>query len=258
MKAGQIAALSFAAGIAGWAAPVLAVDPFEIQVYEGDINQPLQAGMELHSNVAVPRPAAPDIAGGPAQSLLRVTFEPSFGLLEWWEVGAYLQFALGLEDAGGHFGGFKLRSKWIVPRRLTGPFIFGLNVEVGRGAAVFGDDDWDTEFRPIAVWTHRRFMIAANPLVGWALSGPARGLRPDVEPAFKVRADTGRGFGVGLEYYAGLGPLGRIEAPDRQEHILYLIGDLIDAPVDLNIGIGRGLTGVTTAWTFKTILGVGF
>ena len=148
------------------------MDPFEIQVYEGDINRPLQAGLEVHSNLALPRDSQRDRAGMRGESFLRVTFEPSFGLLKWWEVGAYLQLALALGDKRGHFGGFKLRSKWIAPRRLTGDFILGLNVEVGRGAAVFEAADWDTEFRPIVVWTRGRSMAAANPLVGSALSGP--------------------------------------------------------------------------------------
>jgi hypothetical protein len=242
-----------------WSAPALAVDPFEIQVYEGDINQPLQAGLELHGNVAVPRSGQIDASGLPRESLLRVTFEPSFGLLEWWELGAYFQLALDeIGDTRGHFGGFKLRSKWIVPRRLTGNFILGLNVEIGRGAALFDDSDWDTEFRPIVVWTQGRWMFAGNPLVGWVVSGPDRGLRPDLEPAFKIRWDTGLQFGAGFEYYSGLGRLGQTDSAERQEHFVYMIADLVDAPFDLNVGIGRGLTGVTSAWTFKTILGVGF
>ena len=46
--------------------------------------------------------------------------------------------------------------------------------------------------------------------------------------------------------------------PSQQQHFVYVIGDLIDAPFDLNVGIGGGLTGASTAWTFKTILGLAF
>ena len=240
------------------ARPARAIDPFEIQVYEGDINTPRQAGLELHSNVAIPRDSSTPVSGPTAESLLRLTLEPSFGILEWWELGAYLQFAVELGDTRGHFGGYKLRSKWIVPRRLTGNFVLGLNIEVGRGTAVFGDTDWDTEFRPILVWTAGRWMVALNPMVGWVLTGPDRGLTPDLEPAVKARCDTGLGFGVGLEYYAGLGTLGQLESPGRQEHFVYLIGDLVGAPFDLNVGVGRGLTGTTSAWSIKTIFGIGF
>jgi hypothetical protein len=235
-----------------------AVDPFEIQVYEGDINEAGGVGLEVHENF-VPEGAAPEGTAGPAsQSLLRTTLEPSLGLLEWWEVGMYLQFALEPGAPEGHFGGFKLRSKWILPRRLSGDFIFGLNVELGRGVEVFQSADWATEFRPILVWSRGPWMLAANPIFGWSLSGPDAEVEPDIEPALKARYDTGLGFGLGLEYYAGLGRLSELEGVSRQEHVLFAIADLVDAAVDLNVGVGRGLTAAANDWTVKAIFGVGF
>jgi hypothetical protein len=235
-----------------------ALDPFEIQVYEGDINLPGRPGLEVHANFIPAGHSAPvPPARVASDNLLRLTLEPSLGLLEWWEFGAYLQFALEPGAPEGHFGGFKLRSKWIVPRRLTGDFIVGLNIEVGRGAAVFGSADWDTEFRPIIAWTRGRLMIAANPMVGWAFSGPDKGWEPDLEPAVKVRGDTGLGVGIGLEYYAGVGRLSSL-ATDQQEHVLYAIADLLDATFDANLGIGRGLSETSSDWTIKAIVGIGF
>ena len=238
--------------------PAAAVDRFEIQVYEGDINRPGHFGLELHSNVAIPRANVPGPWTPASESLLRITLEPSFGLLEWWELGAYLQTAFELDQSRAHAGGFKLRSKWIVPHRLTGPFILGLNVEVGRGSAAFREADWATEFRPILVWSEGRWMAAVNPIIGWTISGPDRSAVPDFEPAAKVRCDTGLGFGAGLEYYGGLGELDALEPAAQQEHLVYVTADLVGAPFELNLGIGRGLTGPTAAWTFKTIVGVGF
>jgi hypothetical protein len=230
----------------------LAVDRFEVQVYEGDINLPLRPGMELHSNVV-----AEDRAGRPGPAnLWRTTFEPSLGILSWWELGAYFQVATALAGGERYFGGFKLRSKLVVPRARTGAFILGLNVELGRGGAALGDADWGTEFRPILVYARGPLMLAANPILGWAVTGP-REAAPDFEPAAKIRVRAGRRFGLGVEYYAGLGlvsdPLPRAE----QEHILYVIADLIDAPFDLNVGIGRGLTAATDPWSIKLIAGVG-
>jgi hypothetical protein len=235
-----------------------AVDPFEIQVYEGDINEAGGVGLEVHENF-VPAGAAPDDAPGPSsEGLLRTTLEPSLGLLEWWELGVYLQFALEPGGPQGHFGGFKLRSKWIVPRRLSGDFIVGLNIEIGRGTAVFASDDWGTEFRPILVWGPGPWMFAVNPIFGWSLSGPERSPEPDLEPALKVRYDTSLGFAVGLEYYAGIGQLSKQSGVSQQEHLLFAVADLVDAAVDLNVGLGRGLTPAANDWTLKAIFGVGF
>src|SRR5206468_5368124 len=114
-----------------------AVDPFEIQVYQGDINRALQPGLELHTNfVAAGRKSAAFPGEAVPDRTMRTTLEPSLGLLEWWELGAYLQMATARGQA--HFGGFKLRTKFVVPQPKTGAFTLGLNMELGRGVAVLG------------------------------------------------------------------------------------------------------------------------
>jgi hypothetical protein len=233
-----------------------AVDPFEIQVYEGDINDPLQGGLELHSNfVASGVPTAPGELG--SQHMVRETLEPSFGVLPWWELGAYLQFFVATSAGEAHFGGFKLRSKFVVPHARTGDFTFGLNFELGRGVEAFGGADWDTEVRPIIAWTRGAWALALNPILGWAVTGD-RHAAPEFEPAAKLRWNTGVGVGVGLEYYAGLGRLGDFLPAAQQEHTAYFAVDLVDAAFELNAGVGRGLTDATDPWTIKLILGKTF
>lgn len=240
------------------APPAGAVDPFEIQVYEGDINDPAQAGVEVHTNLTADGRSEPAFSGEVVpHGLLRITLEPSFGILTWWELGAYLQTAVQTGESEGRFAGFKLRTKFIVPRQRTGDFILGLNIEVGRGVAALGSAEWGTEVRPIVTFTRGRWLLAANPIFGWALTGD-RHLVPELEPAFKLRANAGRYVGLGLEYYAGFGVLSAVPAVDQQEHVLYLIGDLLEGPVDLNVGVGRGLTSATDDWTIKTIVGYAF
>ena len=247
--------LALATTLAG---PAWAVDPFEIQVYEGDINDPLQPGLELHSNfVASGRRASAFPGEAVPNHTWRTTLEPSLGLLEWWELGAYLQLATAPSRSEAHFGGWKLRSKLIVPRRWTGAFTLGLNMEVGRGVAALGSDEWDTEFRPIVAYQRGRWFAAVNPIIGWALSGETSAV-PELEPCAKLRWDTGHRFGVGLEYYAGLGRLDRILPAAQQEHFVYLVGDLLDGPIELNAGVGHGLTDASDAWTIKMIVGKAF
>ncbi len=240
------------------AAPAWAVDPFEIQVYEGDINDPLQPGIELHTNfVASGRSASAFDGELVPDKRLNVTFEPSFGILPWWEVGAYLQFATAPSRSDSALAGFKLRSKFIVPKARTTPFVVGVNFEVGRGTHALGSEDWDTEMRPIFAYEISRWFFAVNPILGWALSGSTHAV-PEFEPAAKVRFDTRLGFGVGIEYYAGLGRLDDILPASAQQHVAYLIGDLMEGPVALNVGLGRGLTDATEDWIVKLILGYAF
>jgi hypothetical protein len=235
-----------------------AVDPFEIQVYEGDINDPRQAGIELHTNFTAAGRATPAFPGEAVpDGALRITAEPSFGVLRWWELGAYLQLATTPAHSQAHWGGFKLRSKFVAPWRVAGRVTIGVNFEVGRGVAVLGSNEWDTEMRPIIALPFGRFFFAFNPILGWALTGERSGV-PEFEPCAKLRWDTGRGFGLGLEYYAGLGRLSEVPAFSAQEHVLYLVGDLLDGPIELNVGVGRGLSDATSAWTIKAIVGKAF
>jgi hypothetical protein len=240
------------------AAPAWAVDVFEIQVYEGDINDPLQAGLELHTNFTAEGRRAAELPGEAVPNhTWRMTLEPSLGVLEWWELGAYLQLATAPSRSEAHFGGWKLRSKFIVPHRLTGAFTFGLNMEVGHGVAVLGSDDTDTELRPIIAYASGRFFVAVNPIIGWALSGDTHAA-PELEPCAKVRIDTGHGVGVGVEYYAALGRVDDILPGRLQEHFLYAAGDLLAGPIEWNLGVGRGLTEASNAWTIKMIVGKAF
>ena len=90
------------------AAPALAFDPFEIQVYDGSIDERHQAGLELHVN-------------RPRDGPLHLTLEPSFGLTDFWELGGYFQ------TADGRYEGVKLRTKLALP---LGRFRAGVNFEL--------------------------------------------------------------------------------------------------------------------------------
>jgi len=238
------------------ARPAAAVDAFEIQVYEGDINRVGQAGLELHSNYTASGRTQPAFPGEVVpDGLLRLTLEPSFGVLPWWEVGAYLESATATGDLAAHWGGFKLRSKFVVPAARTTPFVFGANFEIGRGAAALGMADWEVEVRPIATWASGRWSASVNPILGWTLTGAERSAAPDFEPALKTRVAATPHIALGVEYYASLG---RVSSPSpwhEQEHYLYAAGDLLNGPIELNLGIGRGLTDASAAWTIKAIVG---
>jgi hypothetical protein len=237
------------------AAPARAVDPFEIQVYQGDLNEPRQVGLELHTNFVADGRQVPEFPGEAVPNhTLHTTLEPSFGLLEWWELGAYLQLATAPGRGEAHFGGFKLRSKFVMPSRLTGAFTLGVNLEVGRGTAALGSAAWDGEVRPIIAYARGRWLAAVNPILGVSLSSPGA---PDFEPCAKLRFDAGHHVGVGVEYYAGLGPVSAFARARAQEHFLYLAGDLLDGPFELNVGVGHGFE-AADRWVVKAIVGKAF
>jgi hypothetical protein len=199
------------------AAPALAVDPFEIQVYDGSADAPGQAGLEVHIN----RPK-----GGP----VHLTFEPSFGITAFWELGGYFQ------TADGEYAGVKLRSKFVTPESFDPNFRFGLNFELSR----VPDEGWGGEIRPILAWENDRFLFAVNPIVSF----PAA-----FEPAGMAKVKFGI-FGAGFEYYAAIAD---------EEQYLYETFDLFGVKdVEVNLGVGEGLTSGSKSLIFKMILGYAF
>lgn len=262
--------------LAGSTSTARAGDLFEIQVYEAEVNRPLQPGLEAHVNYTMSGRKDPAYAGEQTpHHVARLTLEPALGITEFLELGAYLQNMINA-DGEYRFAGWKLRTKWVIPQRYTGEFFFGINAEIGKVPRAVEAEGWANEFRPIAGWYNGHWLLDVNPIFGYALSGPDK-LKPDFEPAGKVGFNTQLGFMLGAEYYAGLGYLSSLPAPRvEQEHLLFVTFDLADPAArhlpntgvneeeategwELNVGLGRGLTQNTPQqWILKAIFGKAF
>ena len=231
-----------------------ALDRFEIQVYQSDINDPGQLGLEVHLNYTIRGTKTPEYPGQvPPYHVGRVTFEPAVGVTEWLELGAYLQF-LAAPGGDQRFGGWKARAKLVVPERISGHLMLGLNLELANVPYAVEPDRWSNEFRPILGWKGGRWLVSVNPIFGWTLTGQDR-FRPDLEPCGKVAFDTHLGFSVGAEYYASLGFANDVLPATEQEHLLFAVVDYVPrspepaagSPAhagewELNLGLGGALT----------------
>lgn len=254
-------------GLAALLAALLAPGParpgdlFEIQVYEGDHAAAGEWGLELHLNWT---PKGQTTAAGalevPPDGAFRATLEPSLGVTDWLELGAYLE-TFTAPGVGASFGGGKLRAKLVVPERLGWPLRLGLNVEVADLPPEVDPVRWSMELRPIVSLDVGRWVLTVNPILDVPLSGPDAG-RAELEPAVKVRWDTRLGAAVGAEYYAGLGPLRHLDPRSEQSHLLFAAVDLAarpgeaEGPWELNLGLGFGLTEATPQHlVLKAILG---
>jgi len=199
------------------AAPVMAFDAFEIQVYDGTADQQGQAGLEVH----LIRPRA---------GTFNVTFEPSYGVLPFWELGGYLQ------TSDGRYEGAKLRTKFVIPEGWHPNWRLGLNAELAR----IPNEGWGGEIRPIIAWENERFLFAANPNVGFPLS---------FDPGAMGKLKLGP-IAAGIEYYASLAD---------GEHYLFQAVDLLALKdVEVNAAVGEGLTSNSQSLIFKMILGYAF
>jgi hypothetical protein len=230
-----------------------AMDAFEIQVYDGKINDIGEVTLETHLNHVVSAKEFPDFEGQIDYAhLTHITFEFARGMTPWWELGAYLQTAV-TSDPNAYWAGEKLRSKFVLPDVEHRHFHLGINTEIAKIPARFEDSTWGMELRPIIGYTWDYVTVLFNPILDIALSAESQ--IPTFEPAIKVVFDTHLGFGIGPEYYMDLGPINHFNAYEAQEHYIFGAFDLIDKPVELNVGVGHGFTNVSNGWVAKMIVG---
>jgi hypothetical protein len=245
-------------------AAAAAIDRFEIQVYEAEVNDPGQASLEVHANGTVKGERTPAFPGEIApQHAFRLTFEPAVGVTPWLELGGYL-LTMAAPGEGYRYAGAKARAKLVVPRREEVGWFFGFNVEVGRVPKFVEEEGWANEFRPIVGWTDGTWLLDLNPIFGYALTGPDK-FRVDLEPAAKASWNTGRGFALGVEYYGELGFVDAIAPISRQGHYLFAVADLADVagrergPWELNLAVGGGISSAADQkLVIKAIVGRSF
>jgi hypothetical protein len=252
----QLVRVLFAAAAGCAVLPVSAVMLDEIQVYDDAINKPREFGLELHINTTPTGRSARDFPNEiTPRHGLRFTPEFSYGLTRDFEAGLYLPYA---RDAEGttHFAGPKLRLKWLPlqPQEGGQGWYMGANFEYSWIAPEFEQSNRFIELRPIVGYRGRDWLLAANPILGWALAGPDNDGKPDFSPSVKVARNVASGVALGVEYYAELGKVNNILPRLEQSHTLYFALDFDRKPWVFNFGIGRGLNGATDRWTLKTII----
>ncbi len=234
-----------------------ALDPFEIQVYDGTHDEPGAFGLELHVNRVMSGLDKYDPPELPLHGQSHFTLEPSFGVTKWWEVGAYFQTALR-DDGTFDYAGVKLRSKFTTEGKVHDHWRFGVNLEVSRLPEAYDRDRWGAEIRPIVAWSDDRWLFVVNPIIDVPLAGDGLDAGPTFEPAIKAARTIGP-IAVGLEYY---GTIGAIRAPDplsEQRHFIYEVVDLLSVDhFELNVGVGEGLTAESKGVVVKAIVGYEF
>ena len=233
-----------------------ALDAFEIQVYDGTADGPGQPGIELHANSVVSgqREAVPPEL--PSDHQTHLTLEPSLGITHWWEIGMYLQSTI-LPDGTLDYAGFKLRSKFVRPGWPSERLRWGVNLEISDLPPSYDRNRWGAEVRPILAYTTPagRLAFAFNPILDFDLAGATRGW-PSFEPALSALFVLDGLVSVGLEYY---GDLGRVDQPSRagaEQHYLFEVLNVLRwRRLELNFGVGEGLTAASNPFVVKMILG---
>lgn len=239
--------------VAGATTPAHAVD--EIQVYNGEIAAPGRFTLQQHLNYIWSGSTTPDFPNGFASNrTLNGTPELAYGVTDWYEIGLYVPFAF---DSGGTFlpGGIKLRHLFVSPHAEDRKFFYGLNIELSYQSARFSQDPIGLELRPILGIRDLGWEFIVNPIVDFGFGG---GGSSAFAPAARLARNLWGETWLGVEYYANYSPIGAVPPADEQQHTLFGVVDFKLFGLDVNFGMGFGLTGASDGVVSKLIIGKSF
>jgi hypothetical protein len=237
------------------ALPAMAQGNYEIQVYGADTIAPKSTMIELHSNFT-PVGQKKFMDGiYPTNHQEHETLEITQGINDWSEVGFYVFTSLQ-DGHGWQWVGDHIRPRVRVPDAWHWPVGVSLSTEVGYQRAVYSQDTWTWEIRPIIDKSAGRWYFAVNPALERTWHGPDVAQGIGFSPAAKVGYDFTKVVSGGLEYYADYGRITAVSALHDQQQQLFVVTDLNVSPKwEINIGVGVGATASTDHWMVKGILG---
>jgi hypothetical protein len=244
--------LSGAAFSAVLGQPAKATD--EIQVYNAAIAAPGQFTIQQHLNYIPLGLKDPPFPGGlVSNGAINGTPEFAYGLTDWWEVGLYLPFAI--QDQQFLSNGFKLRTLFVSPNADQRNFFYGINLEFSNTMPKFAQTRFALEVRPIIGVRNADYEFIVNPIVdaGFGKLGEL-----DFAPAARLARKLAPDTFLGLEYYADFGEIGNFPKLADQQHTLFAVTDFKLGVMDVNFGVGYGLTAGSDRLVIKTILGYAF
>jgi hypothetical protein len=227
----------------------------EIQVYDGGLAPQGTFNLTLHNNFTPEGLMTPAFAGGvvPDHSFNGVP-EWAYGVTGWFEAGLYLPlYSVG--KTAGHttamLDGVKLRFLFAVPRADDRTFFYGVNFEFSYNARHWDPTRFTSEIRPIIGWHLHPVDLILNPIFDTAYDGLDN---LDFAPATRVACDLSRTWRLAIEEYADFGPVHQFRSGNQQTHQLYGVVDHNAKALDIEAGVGFGLTDASDKITLKLIL----
>ncbi len=234
--------------------PLAAQDLFEIQVYAYDTVAPRHTMFELHMNYYPSGTRAAENGLYPVNHQFHLTLEVTHGLARYWELGGYLVTAY-VPGVGPKFAGTRIRPRFRLPDDWL-PFKLSVSTELGFNKHQFDPNTITLEIRPILEKEFGKWYLSVNPDLTKSFRGVDAQRGFGMEPGVKISYELTKLLAPGFEYYAETGPIAHFNDLHDQHHLVFPTLDLNASPQwELNVGVGRGLTGASQHWVVKWILG---
>jgi hypothetical protein len=225
----------------------------EIQVYTGAIAEPGVFNLTWHNNFTPDGVKVPAYPGGLSNNKnLNGVTEWAYGVTDWFEAGLYLPLYSISKERGPTINGGKIRLLFAKPHADDHKFFYAVNFEFSFNSKHWDSRRYTSEIRPIIGWRLHQFDIIVNPILDNSYVGGFKSL--DFAPATRVAYNLNPKWAVAVEEYADYGRLRDILPAHDQFHQVYAVFDHSAKWVDIEAGVGIGLTSSSDKVTLKLML----
>ena len=226
----------------------------EIQVYDAEIADQGVFNLMLHTNYTPIGRKTADFPGGiiPNHSV-NGALEWAYGVADWFEQGLYFPVESAYsQDRGGSINGFKIRELFVRPHADDHKFFYGVNFEFSVNYLYWEPKHVSSEIRPIVGLHLKPIDFIFNPIVDTLYRGGAGGL--EFVPATRLAYVVNDDWKVAIEEYSDLGPLRNLASFHDQFHEIWATVNHSGKSLNIETGVGVGLTGASDKLTFKLML----
>jgi hypothetical protein len=229
----------------------------EIQVYDAAIVDRGKFNLTLHNNFTPAGQTTPAFPGAlVADRSLNGVPEWAYGVTDWFEAGVYLPlYSIGRRETNGvtsaMLNGVKIRLLFVAPDADDRRFFYGANFEFSANARHWDSTRFTAEVRPIVGWHLHPVDIIVNPILDTGYDGLGN---LDFAPETRVAYNWSKTWATALEEYDDFGPLHHFHPASQQSHQLYGVVDYRSKVLNVEAGVGFGLTKGSDRLTFKLML----
>src|SRR5215472_8740914 len=208
----------------------------------------------IHNNFTPIGRKTPDYPGAIiANHSFQSTAEWAYGVTNWFEQGLYLPLTSPHSVShGATINGFKLRELFVRPHADDHKFFYGVNFEFSVNALYWEARRVSSEIRPIVGLHLKPWDFIFNPIVDTDYKGGVKNL--EFNPATRVAYNINDHWAVAAEEYAGFGPLRSFLPVSDQFHEVWAAVDHNTPIVNIEAGVGLGVTGGADRVTLKLTL----
>lgn len=226
----------------------------EIQVYDAEIADKGVFNLMIHTNFTPIGRQTADFPGGiiPNHSVNGAS-EWAYGVTDWFEQGLYLPvYSPYSEGRGATINGFKLRELFVRPHAGDHKFFYGVNFEFSVNANYWESRRITSEVRPIVGVHLHPVDLIFNPIVDTNWTGGFGNL--EFVPATRIAYNVNDKWTLAAEEYADVGPLRQFAPLHDQFHEVWAVVDHNSKIVNIEAGVGVGVTAGSDRLTFKLMV----